>query len=272
MPQWVINSGPEAFSFVPVMLAVACFTTVPVSPVMLSPGRHRLNSDGTGATVATPVGASMAMPAAFGLPPLATSTMSACRGASPSAAKLMTNRLQPLAPSGVTRLTLWPVSSLTPLRSIRRSRVPTISMASCEAGNTQPSGCATSLTPSASNHCHASAGPNSLSSRFISFSPRGYTEARLRTLSNVFVRLQRPPPVTETLASGFRPLSYTVTSAVGQSRFICIEAKHPAAPAPIIAIFIVCLVVCFSGRCGGRSGPPWPGPVCGLSRPIGLQT
>ena len=95
MPQCVINSGPEAFSFVPVMLAVACFTTVPVSPVMLSPGRHRLNSDGTGATVSTPVGASMAMPAAFGLPPLATSTMSACRGASPSAAKLMPNRVQP---------------------------------------------------------------------------------------------------------------------------------------------------------------------------------
>ena len=60
---------------------------------------------------------------------------------------------------------------------------------------------------------------------------------RLHTLPRKeLVRLQRPPPVTATLAKGFVPLSKTVTSAEGSIRMMLAAAKQPAAPAPIMAM------------------------------------
>ena len=122
------------------------------------------------------------------------------------------------------------------------SSVCTISSARCDAGNTHSSVCVTSSTPSRSNHAIVSSWPNSRSKRFISRWPRGYTASRLLTPANELVRLQRPPPVSATLASGFFIRSNTWMSASGSLRAVSIAAKQPAAPAPTIATRL-CVII-----------------------------
>lgn len=51
--------------------------------------------------------------------------------------------------------------------------------------------------------------------------------------------MHRPPPVIATLAKAFAPASNTSTEAEGILRFNSMAQKHPAAPAPMIAIFII---------------------------------
>lgn len=101
----------------------------------------------------------------------------------------------------------------TPCRFISRSSVPTMSCASCERGNTHWSSCTVSGTPSASNQRIVSRWSNVWNRRFISLAPRWYTVSRLRTSWKELVRLQRPPPVIATFASGRLRLSYTQMSA-----------------------------------------------------------
>ena len=59
-------------------------------------------------------------------------------------------------------------TTFTPVSRSWRSSVRTICIASCERGNTQPSGCVTSATPSASNQRIVSSCEKALSARFIS--------------------------------------------------------------------------------------------------------
>ena len=136
-------------------------------------------------------------------------------------------------------VTLCPVFSFTSCFLISDVSVFTISIASCDTGNTHWSGWVVRRTPSFSNHKHVSWLPNSFSSRFISLAPLGYTESMLLTSLKLLVRLHRPPPVIATLARGFLPPSNTVTFVCGKRRFISIAVKHPAAPAPIMAMFML---------------------------------
>ena len=71
--------------------------------------------------------------------------------------------------------------------------------------------------------------------------PRGYTCERSRTAAKELVQLQRPPPDTSTLASTFFDFSKMVTSQEGFISFRLIARKNPAAPPPIIAVFILLL-------------------------------
>lgn len=54
----------------------------------------------------------------------------------------------------------------------------------------------------------------------------------------VLVRLQRPPPVKTSFASGVLLASKMLICDNGSRRFRFIAQKQPAAPAPMIAIFL----------------------------------
>ena len=59
----------------------------------------------------------------------------------------------------------------------------------------------------------------------------------------MLVKLHLPPPVIATLAKALECDSYILTSVPGQSSLIRCAQKHPAAPAPMIAILLMALCV-----------------------------
>ena len=72
----------------------------------------------------------------------------------------------------------------------------------------------------------------------MSLSPRGYACFISVIVAKLLVTLQRPPPVISTFASTFCARSKIVTLLAGSVFCAVIAAMNPAAPPPMIAIFI----------------------------------